>query len=100
MAYDYHRQASYSYDRTARKKAKRVDVQIDGWGGKRVIPKKEIMKFIADLKGVPQSGFSVRGPTVQLWDTDLPKLLVIVKKHGLRAQKPVKAQFANYDRSY
>lgn len=66
--------------------AKRIDVKIEGWGGTRNIPVKEIRAFKKALEGITGAGvgFSVRDQVVQLDSKALPKLEVVVKAQGLR----------------
>ena len=70
---------------------KYMDVRIDGWGGVRNIPVKQIRSFVKDVKAIQGvNGFSVRGPTVQILEKALPQLKKVVEKHGLRMGTPKK----------
>jgi len=82
--------------RVAAKSTKPVRVKIEGWGGERKIPKKELQAFAKALKSAPELkgsglGFAVLmagGPHVQINPKYLDKLEKVVKSQGRRMGPP------------
>jgi len=70
----------------------RVDIKIEGWGGTRKIPVKQLRNFAKDVLTIPQAGFDSFGQKVQLDDKYLAKLKAVVEKHGLRLGPQEKAR--------
>lgn len=76
--------------------SKPVHVKIEGWGGTRNVPKKELQAFAKALKAAPELkgsglGFGIKmtgGPTVQINPKYLGKLEKVVKAQGKRMGPP------------
>lgn len=78
----------------AARMTKPVQVKIEGWGGKRNIPKKELESFAKALNSASELrgsglgfGLKINGPHVQINPKYLDKLEKVVKAQGKRMGK-------------